>query len=68
MPERILPILDAIFMTVVSWGLFAIWMSLLTTIPPILASLYWMGKIKNVANKNHGGSVIKYLMYLVKKN
>ena len=68
MPERILPIIDSIFMTLVSLGLFITTISFLTAIPTLLASLFWMGKLKKIAEKEHGGSIFKYIMYLLKKN
>jgi hypothetical protein len=68
MPERILPILDLIFMTFVTIGLFVMSLSLLTLLPTILATLFWFGKIKREVDKNHNGKFIDYLKSIVKKN
>lgn len=67
MPERIIPILDSVFMTFASIGLFIMSASLLTIIPTILATLFWCAKIKREVDKNHNGSFIDYLKSILKK-
>ena len=68
MPHRLIPILDSVLMTFISIGIFISSLSLIALIPTILATLFWMGKLKREAEKNHNGNIWNYFKYLLKKN
>jgi hypothetical protein len=68
MPYRLIPIFDSIVMTIVSFALMITFLSVLTVIPTLLAILYWMTKFKQQIQKNHNGSLLQWLKWLVKKN
>ena len=68
MPDRIIPIIDSIVMTVISLALMISFLSIITVIPTVLAILYWVTKFKQMIQKNHNGSLLQWLKWLVKKN
>jgi 4-hydroxybenzoate polyprenyltransferase len=78
MPEKIIAILDMFIMglmTFISYILgflsiilMASWTSILGVIPTILATLYWLPKIKRQINDYHNGSFFGWLKSFVKKN
>lgn len=68
MPERLIPILDSILMSLFT-AFFAIAsFSTVTVIGGVLAIIWWSGKIKRDIEKYHQGSICKWLKWFVKKN
>jgi hypothetical protein len=68
MIDKFVPLLDSIFMTVISIGLFITYISFLTAIPIILSTIYWISKLKKTIQKDHDGKFSVWLKWLVKKN
>ena len=65
---KLIPLLDSVFMTLISIGLFIGYISFLTAIPIVLSTVYWIVKIKKTIEKDHNNSFKEFLKYLIKKN
>lgn len=78
MPDRIIIMMEiatTYFMTIVSYvcGFISIvlmtsWVSLMGLIPTILATLYWIPKIKGQVRNYHNGSYKSWFKSFLKKN
>ena len=71
MPQRIISMMDAIMMTMVSFymalsGIGGI-VTILGVVTSFMAFLYWIGRLKMHVEKYHDGSVKKWLRYFIKK-
>ena len=68
MPDRLIPLLDSLFMTIMPLFIYFASFSMLTIIPIILSSLWWITKIKRDVVKFHNGSYKEWFKAIVKKN
>lgn len=68
MPDRLIPFLDSIFATFVSFAMLITFTSVLTVTAAILSILWWVGQFKKEIEKNHNGKFFQWLKWLVKKN
>lgn len=77
MPERIIPFIDVLItglMTLFSYltGFFSIllissWTSFFGLVPTLLATLYWLPKLKKQIKTNHNGKILDWLKSFIKK-
>ena len=68
MPDRLIPFLDSIVMTVISFALTISFLSIIAALPTLLAILFWLTKFKQMIQKSHKGVFTDWLKWLVKKN
>ena len=68
MPERIIPILDSIAMTLFTVFFAVAFSSIVTITGGVLAILWWATKIKRDVEKYHNGNIWTFVKWIVKKN
>lgn len=68
MPQRLIPIIDAIFFSAISLVMVFASINIISIIVGLLTGVYWVGKIKRDIEKYHEGSIRSWLKWIVKKN
>lgn len=68
MPDRILPFLDSIYATFVSFAMLITFTSVFTVSAAFLSIIWWISQFKKEIQKNHKGSFIAWVKWFLKKN
>ena len=67
MPERLIPYVLDLFMSIFTLTVFIASMSVLSLVVGLLSGIFWVSRVKDLIEKNHEGNILNWMKWLISK-